>query len=189
MKKAITSTAFAVAIESVTTRPQSPVTRVGLTGDRDAEAVSQLGPHVGEHHRQTERAQVDDDVEGARVEQLLERVVEDEGRGREQRLVVVELGAKPLQGGQVVGASELVAQLGEARPVALAPGDAEIVLEPDSQIGCEAVVVEQGIVDIEQEHDRSGGQHGAVSSRFGSCQPCSLATTALAVAGPQVPGS
>ena len=59
------------------------------------------------------------------------------------------------------------------------------------EVGAEAIVVEQRVVDVEQEHDRRIGSlsTGGVSSGVGSCQPSSPATTARAAAGPQVPGS
>ena len=60
-----------------------------------------------------------------------------------------------------------------------------------NEIRAEAIVVEQRVVDIEQEHDTTPilNQHGRVSSGFGSCQPSSPATTARAAAGPQASGS
>ena len=52
--------------------------------------------------------------------------------------------------------AELVAKLGIDRPVAFALGAAERLLEPRAEVGGEAVIVEQGVVDIEQKDDQAG---------------------------------
>src|SRR5262249_39723122 len=52
---------------------------------------------------------------------------------------------------EVVGVAELVAELLELVPVALLALGAELLGEPQPEVGGDAVVVEQRVVDVEQE--------------------------------------
>jgi hypothetical protein len=66
--------------------------------------------------------------------------------------MILQPGAAPLQGAEVVGVAELSRQLGVDGPVAVARCRAEILLQARGEIGGEPVVVEQRVVDVEQEH-------------------------------------
>src|SRR5881275_1365795 len=87
----------------------------------------------------------------ARVEPVRKRVVHQEERHPQQLRIVEVLEAIALQRAQVVGVSELRAQLLENRPVAVAAGAAELALQMSAEIGLHGVVVEQRIVHVEQE--------------------------------------
>ena len=59
-----------------------------------------------------------------------------------------------LQGAEVVAVAQIGEELLEDRPVAVAAGRPELAFEMASEIGLDAVVVEQRVVDIDQEDDR-----------------------------------
>ena len=61
--------------------------------------------------------------------------------------------AVPLQGAEVVGVAELVPELLEQLPVVAAAVLADLGVEVRAQVGGDAVVVEQRVVDVEQEDD------------------------------------
>ena len=93
------------------------------------------------------------DVERAREEPVGERIVDQERRDGEQVRVARVLDAVALQRAEVVGVAELGAQRFEDRPVALLALGADLAREVALQVGGDAVVVEQRVVDVEQEHD------------------------------------
>jgi hypothetical protein len=103
--------------------------------------------------------------------------------------MVVESGAKRLQAGQVIGQPELLAQAAEDRPVALAFRDAERLFQPLAEIRGKAVVVQQGVVHVQQKNHLPGAQHGEDFSVTGSCQVSPAFTTSAAAPGPHAPGS
>src|SRR5207253_9689654 len=86
-------------------------------------------------------------------EPLPERVVDQEERHAQQQRIVEVLQAIALQGAEIVGVSELGAQLLEDRPVAVAAGAAELALQIGAEIGLHGVVVEERVVHVEQERD------------------------------------
>ena len=112
---------------------------------------------VGQDHRRAEPAEARDDVERARIEPLGERIVDEEARHRQQpvrgRAARLDVGAVALQRAEVVGVAELAAQRLELDPVAIGARDAELAHEVLAQVGDDAVVVEQRVVDVEQEDD------------------------------------
>ena len=71
-----------------------------------------------------------------------------------------------------------------SRPIAVALRDAESALEMRTEVGGEAVVVEQRVVDVEQPYGRCVVQHGGLFSLTGSRQPSSPANKFAASAGP-----
>jgi hypothetical protein len=110
---------------------------------------------VGQDHRRPDARQLRERVERAGEDALAERVVDQEARHLQQRM---RLDAAPrhvlpvqLQRAEVVGVAELVAQLLEARPVQRGALGAERAHQVLAQVLDEAVVVEQGVVDVDQE--------------------------------------
>ena len=71
--------------------------------------------------------------------------------------IVGMLDAVTLQGAQVIGVAEFLSQLLEDRPVALLRIGADLARQMAPQVVGYAVVVEQRVVDVEQEHDRAWG--------------------------------
>ena len=81
-----------------------------------------------------------------------------------------------LQRAEVVAIAELEEQVLQDRPVAVARGRAELALEPAAQVGLDAVVVEQRVVDVDQEHDPVRCAHDGCSFQrltTGSERSCS----------------
>src|SRR4029079_17696919 len=74
-----------------------------------------------------------------------------------------------LQRAQVVGVAQLGAQLFEDRPVPVPPCGAELALEMVSEIILHAVVVEQRVVHVQQEHHLVCRCHSTTASGAGSC--------------------
>src|SRR5262249_15007568 len=97
------------------------------------------------------------------------------------------LHAVALQGAEVVGVAQLGPQLLEQGPVALLPLGPEGGGQVGAQVGGHPVVVQQGVVDVEQEDDGVTRAHFAPSGA-GLCQPPGGAT-ASAWGGPQVRGA
>src|SRR3982074_2620144 len=103
--------------------------------------------------------------------------------------MVVETGAKCLQAAQVIGKPLLLAQSAEDRPVARTLGSAERQFQTVAEICGKAVVVQQGVVHVQQKNDSGAGQHGEDVSGSGSCHASASLTTSFAAEGPQVPDS
>src|SRR5262249_44629724 len=64
--------------------------------------------------------------------------------------------AVALERTEVVGVAQLLPDLLEERPVARARRCGDFSLEALAQVGAEPIVVEQGVVDVQQEHHRPG---------------------------------
>ena len=60
----------------------------------------------------------------------------------------------PLQSAQVVRVAELAPQLFEDRPVSLLRLVSDLTLEVPIEIGRDAIVVDEGVVHVDQEYDR-----------------------------------
>ena len=69
-----------------------------------------------------------------------------------------------LQGAEIVAVPELVEQLLEDGPVAIAAGRAEFAFEVALQIGLDAVIVEQCVVDVDKEDGLVERTHHAAST-------------------------
>src|ERR1022692_4052913 len=130
-----------------------------------------------------------DRIERERVAQLRERVLEQVFGHPQQLGAVVEAGTKRLQGRQIVGAPQFVAQCLKQVPIAIALDRPERALEAHAQVRGEAVVVQQGIVDVQQKHDAGWRAHGGAFSVRGSCQVSGSAMMRALSGGPQEPGS
>ena len=85
------------------------------------------------------------------IEPIGERVIHQIRGHRQQMDVLRMLDPIALQGPEVVAVAQLVEQLLEDRPVAIAAGRAEFAFEMTLQIGLDAVVVEQCVVDVDKE--------------------------------------
>lgn len=92
-----------------------------------------------------------------------------------------------LQGSEVVRIAELRAPLFEDRPVTLLTLGPERLRQLAFEIRHDAVVIEQGVIDIEQKDDRGRLRHRVASLGRGLCQPPSAAMRAPASFGPQLP--
>ena len=108
---------------------------------------------VGEDHRRTEHVELGNDVECPRVEPVGERVV-DEPRRDPQHARLVRVGdPEALQRAEVVGVAELLPQLFEQREILARLLWPDLAVEIVVEILRDAIVVEQRVVDVEQEHD------------------------------------
>ena len=67
--------------------------------------------------------------------------------------LVRTLNAVPLQSSQIVGISKLLSQLLEQRPVSLLAVLAHFAGQMAFQIGCNAVVIQQCVIHIDEEND------------------------------------
>src|SRR5207245_5199619 len=95
---------------------------------------------VGEDDRGAEARAALERGERARKEPLPEWVVDQEERHAQQQRIVEVLQAIALRGAEIVGVSELGAQLLEDRPVAVAAGAAALALPLGARNGLHARV-------------------------------------------------
>src|SRR5262249_43531817 len=119
---------------------------------------------VGEDDDRAPLFEVVDDVEGGWVEPIGERIVNEVVRDGEQVGIARGLDAVALKDAQVVGVAKLGAERLEDPPVALGALLAALALELALEIGGDAVVVEQGVVDVDEEDDVMGWHGGYAPS-------------------------
>src|SRR5262245_17604392 len=133
---------------------------VALHGFRDTRPrdLARLKNHVavGEDHRRSPGAKALEHVEGARIEPIGERVIDQVRRHRHQAHVIGVLGPIALQGAQIVSISELDEERFEDRPVAIARRGAELALQMALEVVLHAIVVQQRVVDVDEEDDPRG---------------------------------
>ena len=98
-------------------------------------------------------------------------------------------GPVALQGAEVIRVAEFLAQLLKDRPVPLLALGPERLREMSLQVGYDPIAVEQGVIDVEQEHDRGKLRHPETSLGSGLCQQPSAAMSTSASFGPQLPVS
>jgi hypothetical protein len=131
---------------------------------------------VREDHGASETGAARERAQGAGIEALRKRVIDQE-RGHSEQLRVIEvLQPVALQGPEVIGVPELRSQPLEQRPVTVAAGAAKLTLQVFAQVPLNGVVVDQGVVDIEQKDDFRichllhvpGGPPGAVYAARGN---------------------
>jgi hypothetical protein len=96
------------------------------------------------------------DVERVVKKALGKRIVDEKARDGQQAQVMRILASVTLQGAQIIHVTKFCAQLFENGPVALRPFWADLALEKSPQVGDDAVVVEQRVVNVEQENDFAG---------------------------------
>src|SRR5882762_800003 len=128
---------------------------------------------VGEDDRGSETPATRERCQRTRIEPVRERVVHQEERHPQQLRIVEVLQAIALQSAEIVGVTELRAQLFENRPVAVAARAAELALQMGAEIGLHGVVVEERIVHVEQEHDfRRRIRHPVAPMPLRQCTLC-----------------
>ena len=96
------------------------------------------------------------------------------------------LDAVSLQGAEVIGIAEFHAQPFKDSPVTALSLGPECLCEMPLQVGDDPIVVEQGVVDIQQEDDGDWLHHRGASKCFGLYQPPSAAISVSASFGPQL---
>src|SRR5690348_1509208 len=164
--------------------------RIGDARDAD---LARLQHHVavGQHHAGAESCEVRNRVQRTRIYARGEVVFQQVGRQILRAQFVIAFQPEALNRAEVVGVTQLFAQVFVDLPVLFRGVRAEHVRDVLVEIILHAVVVEQGVVDVEQEHDGCGLTHRitlAGESSCGSFQPPASAISASASFGPQVPG-
>jgi hypothetical protein len=110
------------------------------------------GVAVGEDDDLTEALQVRHHLQGLGVKQVGEGVVHHPGAHAQDAGIVEVLLPVELEGAQVVGVSDLRPAVGEDLPVA-GPGRLSVLLlEVGDQGLLKGIVIEEGIVDVEQKN-------------------------------------
>jgi len=127
---------------------------------------------VGEDDRWAPLGEVIDRVERPREEPVRERVIHEE-RGQAEHVGIARvLDAVALECPKVVGVAELGTERFENRPVPFLTIRSDLVGEVALEIGRDAVVVEQRVVDVEQTHNPvpglGWGRHHVVNSVLSS---------------------
>jgi hypothetical protein len=115
---------------------------------------------VAENDGVAETAGVIDGVERLGEKTVREGIVDHEVGNFEELGVAGALDAIALEGSEVVGVTELGAELLEDLPVAVGATGTDFVLEMALEIGGDAIVVDKGVIDVEEEYG-VGSIHGA----------------------------
>ena len=95
-------------------------------------------------------------------------IVEDDFTELQQFFILGKIIAQTLHRAEIVGVPQRFAKRLVVAAIALSATGAKITFEPCVEINAEAVVVEQRVVDIKQEHDFLSTRHTNPSSIFGS---------------------
>lgn len=107
---------------------------------------------IGEDHHFPQRAAVFNNVERIRKQAVSERIVDQIRRNGKQMRIVRVPQPIPLQCPKIIGIAKLVTEFFENIPVNLAPRRADLFVQKLTQVLSHAVVVEQGVVDVEEEN-------------------------------------
>src|SRR5215472_11753617 len=144
--------------------------------------LARLEDHVavGEDHARAQLLAVRDGVERTRIEPVGEWVIEQERGHFEDVRIARILDAVALEGAEIIRVAEFLAELLEQHPVALLPLSAKGPSQVFAQVGGDTVVVEQGVVDVEQKNYLAARCHGEASSAsldgfsrgYGPSAPC-----------------
>src|SRR4051812_871386 len=94
-----------------------------------------------------------DGLQGALIKTLSERVFEEEMRGRQHMRVARESRAVHLERAEIIGVAECGADVLEDSPISLLALMPDLTLEMIPEVGRNAVVVEKGIIDVEEEDE------------------------------------
>jgi hypothetical protein len=97
-----------------------------------------------------------DGIERLGKEAVGERVVDHEVGDFEKLGIAGTLDAIALEGSQVVGVAEFGAELLEDLPVTLSSFGADFDLKMALEVGGDAVVVDERVVDVEEKNGASG---------------------------------
>src|ERR1700730_13757279 len=106
---------------------------------------------IGKDHRPRPASEALENIERSRVEPIGEGVIHQIRRHRQQMDVLRVLDPIALQGAEIVPVAQIAEQLLEDRPIAVATRRSELAFEMALEIGLDAIVVEQGVVDIDKE--------------------------------------
>ena len=106
---------------------------------------------IGQDHRRPEGAAVREHCQRTRIEAIGEGIIEQKERNTQQLRVVLVLQAIALQRAEVVRITELGAELLEDLPVTVPARKAHLALEVRAQITLHGIVIEKGIVDVEEK--------------------------------------
>jgi hypothetical protein len=121
--------------------------------DRFHLAWLEHGVAVGKHDRCSPLPHVVHGVQGARIQAIGERVVDEPARHAQHHRVMHRLASIPLQGAQVVNVTEFASQLFENLKVPVAGRHAACAFQVLPGIGLNAIIVDERVVDIEQKDD------------------------------------
>ena len=114
---------------------------------------------IREDHRRAPLGDVLHGVDGAGKKAIGKRISDQEiGDGEEFGIARV-LDAVALQGSQVIRIAELGPKDFEDLPIALGAVGADLALQVTFEVGSDLVIIEEGVVDVEEE-DGFGGRHG-----------------------------
>ena len=134
---------------------------------------------VRENDRNARAATTRQRCQRTRIQALRERVIDQEERDQQQLRVVEVFQAVALQRPQIVGVTELIPQLLEDGPVALATRRAKLALQMLTQVVLDGIVIQEGIVHIEEKHELfAAARHVSFPCRF-------VAGSVLCARGPQ----
>src|SRR5690242_5821662 len=111
---------------------------------------------VRENDRRPPCAEALEDVEGAGIETVGERIVHQERRHRQQVRFSRVFDTKTLQCAQIIAVAQIGEELFENRPVSVSRSCPEFTLEMALEVILDAVVVQQRIVDIDEKNDWVG---------------------------------
>src|SRR6267143_1078761 len=121
---------------------------------------------VGKDDRPRPAAEALEHVECSRVQPIGERVIHQIRGHRQQMDVLWMLDPIALQGAEIVPVAQIAEQLLEDRPVAVATRRSELAFKMALEIGLDAVVVEQGVVDIDKKHGLVRSYHQSTFSAW-----------------------
>jgi len=94
-----------------------------------------------------------DRIEGVVIATIGERVIDEEiGDGEEPKFVGI-LGAITLESTKVIGVAQARSMLFENLPVVFRALRADFLDEMVFEIGSNAIIVEQGVIDVEEENE------------------------------------
>src|SRR6476646_7392758 len=109
---------------------------------------------VGQDNRRPNVVQLRQDLQRGWKQSTGERIVDEVGRHRQKLYFTGMLGAKALQGSQIVAVAKFGKEILQELPIAIAGvapvGAFKVIL----QILLYAIIVEQRVVNIDQEDDR-----------------------------------
>src|SRR5690242_6401427 len=91
-------------------------------------------------------------VERIRKQAIGEMIVDEIRRNRQQMRIVWIFDAITLQRAEIIGVSELGAQIFENLPVTIAARRANLFFQKSAQVARHAVVVEQRVIDVKKKN-------------------------------------
>src|SRR5215217_7699175 len=83
---------------------------------------------------------------------ICEMIIDQIGRNRQKMRIVRMLDAVTLKRAEIIGITELGAQIFKNLPVPGTPPEPDFFFQKCAQIRCHAVVVEQSVIDIKKKN-------------------------------------